>query len=377
MRAVMNRPPRVGFVMEQALGHVTYGRNLRAAFSSSGRVEPVWMPVPFDAGGLLDVLPGPRQSWTVRGSLRGFMALRSSAAGRDLDALFFHTQTVSLLAPLAGRRTPTIISLDATPINYDSVGGHYGHYLRAGSATERLKRTIYSRVFRQADALTCWSEWAKRSLSDDYAVDSDCVTVIPPGVDIGLFTPQEKTGSGSNDRPVRILFVGGDFERKGGILLLDCMRAGLSSDCELDLVTRYPVPVSPGVRVHNDLGPNDPRLVELYQRADVFALPTYADCLAVVLGEAMAAGLPVVTTSVAGQPEAVQDGRTGLIVPPGDSIALGRALRRLADDRVLRESMGRAGRARAEQHFNADANAGRLADVILCAIENKARVSWK
>jgi glycosyltransferase involved in cell wall biosynthesis len=372
-RAGLTRPPRVAFVMEQALGHVTYHRNLHAAFSSSDRLEPVWLPVPFKAPGLLDVLPGPRDSWTVRGSLRAYMAIRALRERSTVDAMFLHTQTVALLAPLAVRNMPTIISLDATPINYDTVGVHYGHQSQPGSPVERLKRSIYSLAFQRANALTCWSEWAKRSLEGDYGVDPDRVEVIPPGVDVELFGPSAEARHGSNDDPIRILFVGGDFERKGGRLLLECMRGGLGKQCELHLVTRYPVQPSPGVHVYSDLGPNDPRLISLYRRADIFALPTYADCLAVVLGEAMAAGLPVVTTSVAGQPEAVQDGRTGFIVPPGDPTALGRALSRLAGDRDLRESMGRAGRVRAVKHFNATANAGRLADVILSGIEHWAQ----
>jgi glycosyltransferase involved in cell wall biosynthesis len=163
---------------------------------------------------------------------------------------------------------------------------------------------------------------------------------------------------------VRILFVGGDFERKGGRLLLACMRAGLAERCELHVVTGQPIPETPGVSVYHGLGPNDPRLLALYRSADIFALPTSGDCLAVVLGEALASGLPIVTTSVAGQPEAVRDGRTGIIVPPGDAQELGRALRRLVDDPALRRRMGRAARLDAEARFDARKNAERLLDVI-------------
>lgn len=365
--------PRVGFVMEQTLGHVTYTRNLQAAFTAEERLRPVWLPVPFSADGLLHRLPGPARSWAVRGSLRAFATLIRAGGPARFDALLFHTQSVALLAPLAARRVPVILSLDATPLNFDRVGVHYGHRARPGSAGERAKQALYRRVFRSAAALTTWSQWAKDSLRDDYGVDPDLVTVIHPGVDLTLFPFGATRSVETEARPVRVLFVGGDFARKGGPLLLACMRDGLGERCELHLVTTQPVPPAPGVYVHHGLGPNDPRLVDLYRQADIFVLPTFADCLAVVLGEAMAAGLPVVTTCVGAQPEAVQDGRSGIIIPPGDGVALGRALRRLVDDPALRHAMGRAGREIAEARFDARTNAARLADVIAGGMERSRR----
>ncbi len=361
---IARRAPRVGFLMEQALGHVTYTRNLQAAFADGRRLEPVWMPVPYAADGVLGSLPGVSRNWAVRGSLRAWRALRSQGGAGAFDALFFHTQTVALLSPLPARQVPVILSLDATPLNFDRVGPSYGHVARAGSRAERLKQALYARIFRGASALTTWSQWAKDSLVEDYGVEPDRVAVIAPGIDLDLFSFGTQSRPATISHPVRVLFVGGDFARKGGPELLAAFGAGLAGRCELHLVTKHPVPETPGVHVYHDLGPNDPRLLDLYRTADVFALPTHADCLAVVLGEAMAAGLPVVTTSVAGQPEAVRDGISGFVVPPGDVDALGRALSRLADEPDLRQKMGREGRAIATARFDARANAERLADVI-------------
>jgi glycosyltransferase involved in cell wall biosynthesis len=363
MSSVSDRPPRVGFVMEQALGHVTYAKNLQTAYATSGRVRPVWMPVPFADGGPLERLPLTRSNWSIRGSLRAHAAVRAQGGAAAFDALLYNTQTVSLLAPLVERRTALIISLDATPLNFDRVGRAYGHTTAPGGV-ESLKHRLHRRVFRGAHAFTTWSQWAKDSLRDDYGVHPDDVTVIPPGVDLELLTPAERASAEEPRRPVRVLFVGGDFERKGGNLLLACMRAGLAERCELHVVTGAPVPETPGVNVHRGLGPNDPRLLALYREADIFALPTAGDCLAVVLGEALASGLPVVTTDVAGQPEAVRDGRTGIIIPPQNADQLGRALTRLIDDPALRRVMGRAARLDAEARFDARKNAERLLDVV-------------
>jgi glycosyltransferase involved in cell wall biosynthesis len=361
--------PRVGFVTEQALGHVTYARNLQSVWDTDGVLSPVWLPIPY-SGGPLDRVPGIGRNWTLRGSTRAQLALRHAGGAAVFDALFFHTQTVALFSSLQARRLPVVVSLDATPLNFDAVGQPYGHMVRPNSTAERAKRAIYRRIFQDAAALTTWSQWAKDSLRDDYDVDPDRVTVIHPGINLDLFafgaSSTLKRGSG----PVRILFVGGDFVRKGGNLLLKSMTSGLAGVCELDIVTSAAVPPTPGVRVHRDLGPNDPQLLALFRTADIFALPTYADCLAVVLGEAMASGLPIITTAVGAHAEVVRDGHNGIIVPPGDVNALGTALSRLAADPSLRNQMGHVGRLLAEERFDARVNAQRVARVVLEGIEH-------
>jgi glycosyltransferase involved in cell wall biosynthesis len=81
--------------------------------------------------------------------------------------------------------------------------------------------------------------------------------------------------------------------------------------------------------------------------ADIFALPSHFEGLPMSVIEAMLTGLPVVATDVRGPREQVVDGRTGLLVPPRDVPALAAALRRLADNSVLRVRLGLAGRERA------------------------------
>ncbi|MBM3471624.1 MAG: glycosyltransferase family 4 protein [Armatimonadetes bacterium] len=89
----------------------------------------------------------------------------------------------------------------------------------------------------------------------------------------------------------------------------------------------------------------------LLRTADVFVLSSRWEGMPLAVIEAMMSGLPVVATDVGGVPEAVVDGETGLLVPPGDPAALASALDRLLTDPALRRRMGEAGRRRALEHF--------------------------
>lgn len=105
-------------------------------------------------------------------------------------------------------------------------------------------------------------------------------------------------------------------------------------------------------RVHF-LGPRRD-LGDLLGAIDAFVMPSLWEGLPLSLVLAMGAGLPVVATAVAGIPEVVDDGRTGLLVPPGDRAALGSALAALVDDEVARARLGDAARASVLPRFNVD-----------------------
>jgi hypothetical protein len=120
-------PLRVAFCMEQTLGHVTHSRNLRSVIDAQDRVKATWLPIPFDTSGAARVVPLLRSNWSVRASWRARRALGRALNRADHDALFFHSQVTSLFSIDLMRRYPTIVSLDATPINYDSLAAAYTH----------------------------------------------------------------------------------------------------------------------------------------------------------------------------------------------------------------------------------------------------------
>ncbi len=348
----------MGFILEQTLGHITHCRNLKRWACEEPWLLPLWMPVEFEAPDAWQRAPLTRSNWTLRASLRA-RALLARAARKELpDALLFHTQVTSLFAHPWTRRVPTVISLDATPLNVDTVGAAYGHRPSASRKVESLKNRLTRRPLLGARRVVTWCEWARDSLVRDYGVPADRVSVIPPGVDLARWQCSPRPRSFR----ARLLFVGGDFKRKGGELLLAAFREHLAGSCELDIVTRDEVDLTglSGVRVHSGLQPNSPELRALYEHADLFVFPTLGDCLPLVIMEAMASGLPVVASRVGAIREEVRDGVTGYLVPPGDMDGLACRLVELVRDPDQRDCMGAAGRRVAEQRFDGARNYGAL-----------------
>lgn len=356
---------RFTFVMEQTLGHVSFMQNIRTAFDADTSVDMHWLEVDPNVEAAWEKLPGVRENWSLRAGLRARAALRNDrlAHGRS-DLYLFHTQVVSLLSSGWMRDPPPIVvSLDATPLNYDRVGAAYGHS-RDPAALERLKFWLNSRAFQQANHVVTWSHWARWSLIEDYGVAAELVDVVPPGTDLGVWRTATDSAPADDAGKIRLLFVGGDFSRKGGRILLDVFARELAESCELHLVTKAPVSdAGPGVFIHRDIAPNSPRLRSLLASADVFVLPTLGDVHSIASVEAMAAGLPVVASDIGAIDEVVVDEQTGFLVPPGDERALAQALQRLLDDDELRKQMGQRGRARAEALFDSAKNANRLLSI--------------
>lgn len=104
---------------------------------------------------------------------------------------------------------------------------------------------------------------------------------------------------------------------------------------------------------HDAIGP-------MLRAADIFCLPSFSEGVPVVLMEAMAHSVPVVTTQIMGIPELVENGESGLLVPPGRVDVLGDALARLIGDAELRERLGARGRERVLAEFDVNKSAGQL-----------------
>jgi glycosyltransferase involved in cell wall biosynthesis len=279
-------------------------------------------------------------------------ARRIGAAERraPIDVLHFHTQPTAYASLRRMRRTPSIVSIDAT------------ERLASLEMTSALARSTYranithdGAVFRAARAITSTSHWAARDLAEEYPDCAAKVHVMPYPVRANAFSAgwiaarAARAVSGRGE-PVRVLFMGGDFPRKGGPALLEAWReAAFADHAQLDLVTDWPMDgtaLPPGVRVVSGIAPYTPAWFDLWQRADVFVMPTRHEAFGMVFQEAAAAAVPAIATAINAIPELVQDGSTGLLINPGDRGDLVRAMRALVQSPDLRARMGAAARER-------------------------------
>ncbi len=353
-------PRRVMFVMERHLGHRTYADNLETQLgdSDAASVEWVWVdytPAPW----FFERLP----LGSFRGSVRGRFEVGRGFRSRSPHVAVCNTQVPMVIGPRSARRAPYVVCTDVTPIQYDEMAGGYGHRADRPGLIRTAKHRWNTSVLRNAAAHAPWSHWVARSLTDDYGVDPSKIEVIPPGVDTTSFSPL-----GTEHRVPRILFVGGDFERKGGPRLLSAFASLDPGSAELDIVTKVPLEVPAGVTVHSDLTPNDDELIQLYRAADIFVLPSDHETFGIAAIEAASSGAALVVTPTGGLEDLVVDGETGFLVEDPTVEALAASLRRLVEDPALRERFGAAARQRAVAEFDSARNAQRLLDLALsCA----------
>lgn len=183
--------------------------------------------------------------------------------------------------------------------------------------------------------------------------DASRVFVAPNAVDNGAFATHP-TDRASRTGPVRFLFVGRLEPSKGLVPLLDAWR-GIAHEAELTIVgsgsleerirERVAGSAMRPIRLLGHLEQED--LAVEYARADVFVFPSVSDPWGLVINEAMASGLPVVTTSAPGAvDDLVVDGDNGFVVPSFDVGALRAAMEDLVSDSELRRVMGRRSRDR-------------------------------
>lgn len=258
-----------------------------------------------------------------------------------------------------------------------------------------VDQTMLRPKLADAAAVVTISENNRRFIADRYGDEMAAgVEVIRCGVDTRRLVPSDATESetgfevdggfevtGEREAgPIRLLTVASLEERKGHTVVLDacCRLADRGVDVQATFIGEGEHrPVIEAVRGRLQLedvvelaGARDSDGVrKALGQADVFVLASITlangkgEGIPVALMEAMASGLPVVSTDQAGIAELVIDGETGLLVPEGDAAALADAIARLADDPELRQRLASAGRSFVERHHDMTTNVARLIEV--------------
>ncbi|QQL45528.1 glycosyltransferase family 4 protein [Sulfuriroseicoccus oceanibius] len=242
---------------------------------------------------------------------------------------------------------------------------------------------------REAKFVVAVSDFSRNLLCETCPDSCDKITRIYNGIDPEGFPLASPGSEWANGMPLRIISVGRLIEFKGFRHLIDAVaklkQQGIPVDCRIIGEGPWHERLSQQI---GELGLEDE--VQLLGRrsqdavkaellaADVFALPCIvdskgaSDILPTVITEAMACGLPIVSTHLVGVPEMVDDGVTGFLAEPGNSDELVAAFTRLFERPQLAYSMGRAGRERMERIFALKVTAGQLKEHLMAAVADDA-----
>jgi glycosyltransferase involved in cell wall biosynthesis len=369
---------RFGFVLNTTIGNMTRYVNLRKYAERDQEIDFTWAPVNHytapDFPSSLRFLPDPL-------FMRARVLQQATPVLRRLgsfDAVMFHLYEADLISAARRylfRRPLRISSTDEAPITNRGTYPLYPADLAKPVWRQNMRLKIDRWRVGQTDVFIPFSSWVADILTADCGAPREHVHPLHVGLDLDVWQPPPRTGRSVGEK-LRILFVGSDFVRKGGNLLLDVFQHRLQGRAELHLVTKQaPARLPPDVFVHADLGPNDERLVDLYGNSDLLVVPTTAD-----LGplwsfmEAMAMRLPIVGTDTGSNTELVQHGVTGLVVKVGDGDGIAEAIHALAANTSLRLAMGDRGRSLVEAKYNAARNVPQIIGIMKDAVD-RARAS--
>jgi glycosyltransferase involved in cell wall biosynthesis len=270
-------------------------------------------------GGSAGVVTGFRRKPWLAPVVLASMGRALRRAARDADLVHAHWLASMLVAPAA--RKPIVLTLHGS--------GTAGRFedLQVLAKSPRLARALLRRARVVIGVAEQLSEAARRGGARD-------ARWIPNGVEI----PAEV---GEEADPPEVLYVGRLSAEKGIRTLVDATR-GLNLVVAGDGPLRSLVPDALGFVPHEEVQ-------RLLARAAVVVLPSHREGLPMVLLEAMAHGRAVVATPVGGIPSLVEDGVTGVLVPPGDAKALREAIERLLVNPELRQRLGEAARAKVSE----------------------------
>jgi len=276
--------------------------------------------------------------------------------------------------------TPVVVQLHAPLAMFTE---HIG-WPERDSHLHRIGTFMEGESIRRADALMACSANIADFTAGYYQLPRESIDVVHCGVDTEAFTPRECQREGH--RPT-VLFVGNLAANKGVHTTLEAVLRLRTAypDIQLKIVGKGDGSEAEEIKsrarragaqgnVHLVGFVSRDRLPEQYQSADVFCSPaSYEGGVANVYLEAMACACPVVASTAGGAPEAVEHGRTGLLVPPRDPAAVADAIGQVLRDRETRRRIGSAGRQRVEEYFAMEKYIHRVLSVYRKAIENAAR----
>lgn len=367
---------RLAFVNENTLGHRSYLAPLAGALQAlTGlRFEIDWFdasPFPVDLAwfGTASIrglrrwgLDAGATRWRIAASRHALRQVMAGHARKPYDSIVVNTQSVALSLARWRGCPPLVVCLDATFHQLARTPwlapGVMGAWVAPLMLSWLIRREL--QVFRRARLLLPWSELARRSLLEDYHAQKEMVHVLPPschGRELVL-----KVADPGRKR--RLLFMGRDFNRKGGPVLLEAWRRFLREDFDLTLVTGSQIPEEPGLRVHGGVAHGSDAWLHHWREADLFVFPSTLETFGIVLVEALSFGVPVVCGKAGAAVEILDNGRAGLLMDHVSPDALAGCVHQAMGDQEGTKARVQNGLQRARGKFSLDLNAGRLAKML-------------
>lgn len=265
---------------------------------------------------------------------------------------------------------PIIFLSDATPILIHN--DYYKNFknLEEFDLAEKHEFTALSK----SNKLVYSSQWAAKSAISDYQGDPEKVEVIPFGANLDDIPSVDQLFSKCNASRCRLLFIGKDWERKGGNIAFETLISLLNMGIDAELVMLGCVPPDDikheRLNVIPFLNKNNPKqrkeLNQLFLQSHFLMFPTRADCSPIVICEANAFGLPVITTDVGGIPTIVKDGKNGYMLPlSASSDQYASVIANNFGDRAVYEQLVKSSREEYDQSLNWDTWAERIHRVMI------------
>ncbi len=342
-------------------GPGTYARYLWKAFRDDPQIE-----FHLVAPRVIERHPRLYESGTGQGSLSLYRRVQDAglAIARRLgETTIIHGNSTHSMGRMASYHGPLLVQVN----DYDTAVSQSRKW---GTFREQGVRRLLSagwrhwhegRVLRRATLAICNSEFTRTTILNAYGIPSSRLRVVYKAVETNAFvrpvSAQKPPDIDGLSGP-HLLFLGADWQRKGLDLLLDAVRLIQPDYPKVQVTVVGPDPEDRALRSliqkrglfgHVMLvgQASRERVAQYMWHSDLLVLPSRREALGVAVLEAMAAGLPVVASSVGGIPEILRAGREGLLVPANDSKSLSSALSKMLGDDATRSAFRTAGLSRA------------------------------
>jgi glycosyltransferase involved in cell wall biosynthesis len=271
--------------------------------------------------------------------------------------------------PYLGNGWPVFYYLDASLVDFyfhDTFGTASPY--RSTPHVRSLYLEMEREALRDCRGIFCFSSILSRDLRRRYGIPADAFSTVGAGINFNTFPrPRARVSR----QTLQLLFVGLDYARKGGEVLMDAMGRLADDQLHLTLVTRSTLnrnELPRNVTVHSEC--DKFQLANLYRRADVFVFPTLFEPFGVAVCEAMAFSLPIIATRGFAIPEILGPRASRLLVDPGDAVGLAEAIRYLFSNPDLRAQIGRWNYRRARRRYQWKWVADRI--IVRCLSDSEA-----